>query len=47
MNPQETLFFDDGIENVNKANELGIRGIRVSRPSDITVELQRCGLMIP
>jgi len=41
MNPQETLFFDDDIENINKAKELGIQGIHVSEPSDITSELDK------
>lgn len=44
MNPQETLFFDDDIENINKANELGIRGIHVAEPSDITIELEKSRL---
>ena len=46
MNPQETLFFDDILENVNKANELGIQGIHVSKPSDIIMELEGRGLIV-
>jgi putative hydrolase of the HAD superfamily len=41
VRPQETLFFDDVIENINKANDLGIHAVQVTKPSDITTELQR------
>jgi len=39
--PCETLFFDDVLENITKAHELGIHAVQVSEPSDITTELQR------
>jgi len=45
VDPQGSLFFDDRIENVSKAIELGIHGVQVSNPSDITDELQRQGLI--
>jgi putative hydrolase of the HAD superfamily len=41
VKPQETLFFDDVLENITKAHELGIQAVQVSRPSDITSELQQ------
>lgn len=46
VKPQETLFFDDRIENITKASQLGMHAVQVSRPSDITSELQQRGLII-
>jgi epoxide hydrolase-like predicted phosphatase len=46
VKPRETLFFDDVIENITKANDLGIHAVQVSEPSDITNELQQRGLII-
>ena len=46
VKPQETLFFDDVMENITKANDLGIHAVLVSKPSDITSELQQRGLII-
>ena len=46
VKPQETLFFDDVMENITKAHELGIQAVQVSRPSDITSELQQRGFII-
>ena len=46
VKPQETLFFDDVIENITKANDLGIHAGQVSKPSDITSELQQRGLIM-
>lgn len=43
--PHEVLFFDDVIENITKAHELGIHALQVSKPSDITNELRRQGLI--
>ena len=46
VKPQETLFFDDVLENITKANDLEIHAVQVSKPSDITSELQQRGLII-
>jgi putative hydrolase of the HAD superfamily len=46
VTPREALFFDDVIENITKANDLGIHAVQVSKPSDITRELQQCGFNI-
>jgi putative hydrolase of the HAD superfamily len=46
VKPHETLFFDDVIENITKANDLGIHAVQVSKPSDIISELQQRGLII-
>ena len=45
VKPGETLFFDDVIENITKAHDLGIQAIHVGRPADITSELQNRGLI--
>ena len=39
VKPQETLFFDDILENITKAKSLGIHAVQVLKPSDITNEL--------
>jgi putative hydrolase of the HAD superfamily len=46
VKPRETLFFDDVIENITKAHDLGIHAVQVFKPSDITNELQQRGLIL-
>ena len=45
MKPHEILFFDDLVENIAKANALGMHAVQVSNPIDVTIELLNRGLM--
>jgi FMN phosphatase YigB (HAD superfamily) len=45
MKPHEILFFDDLVENIAKANALGMHAVQVSNPTDVTIELLNRGLM--
>ena len=45
LEPHEILFFDDILENITKANAIGMHAIQVSNPTDVTIELMKRGLM--
>ena len=45
IKPHEILFFDDVVENIEKANALGMHAVQVYNPTDVTTELLKRGLM--
>ena len=47
MKPHEILFFDDIVENIEKADALGMHVVQVSNPADVTTELMKRGLIAP
>lgn len=45
LNPEETLFIDDKLENIRSAEELGISGIHLKTPESLKEKLKELGLL--
>jgi putative hydrolase of the HAD superfamily len=45
LNPEETLFIDDKLENIISAEELGISGIHLKTPESLKEKLKELGLL--
>ena len=43
--PNEVIFFDDGVENIEGAKQAGLSAYQVQSPGDITMELTALGLV--
>lgn len=43
--PNEVIFFDDGVENIEGAKQAGLNAYQVQSPSEITAQLTSLGLM--
>ena len=42
IKPQELLFLDDNINNINGAKELGINTIKVDKETELLKEIEKC-----
>ncbi len=45
LNPEETLFIDDKLDNIKSAKELGISGIHLKTPESLKEKLKELGLL--
>ncbi|MCS5422525.1 MULTISPECIES: HAD family hydrolase [Psychrilyobacter] len=45
LNPEETLFIDDKLENIRSAEELGISGVHLKTPESLKEKLKELGLL--
>ena len=45
LNPQETFFIDDRIDNVMQAEKLGIQGFCFTEPDKLHLKLQKLGIL--
>jgi len=45
LNPEETLFIDDQLDNIMSAKELGISGIHLKTPESLKEKLKELGLL--
>ena len=45
IEPQQAVFLDDNIDNIEAAEKLGIKAILVTSPEQMTAELQTMGLL--
>ena len=45
LNPQETFFIDDRIDNVKQAEKLGIHGFCFTEPDELHLKFQKLGIL--
>jgi 2-haloacid dehalogenase len=45
LNPEETFFIDDSVDNVEQAEMLGIQGFRFTDPYKLNLKLQNLGIL--
>ena len=45
VEPQQAVFLDDNIDNINAADKLGVKAILVTSTEQMTAELQKIGLL--
>lgn len=45
LKPEETLFIDDSLRNINAAKELGLQTLLFQSPTTLKEELEKCGIL--